>query len=69
MGGKVILVDNVLGEGAKLYFHVFISCHRCAKVEIFMSMQRYFAPGVLIVLFQRIFVVVKSAVRVVSSPG
>ena len=34
-----------------------------------MSAQAYLAPGVLIVLFHRIFDVVRSAVWVVNSPG
>ena len=49
--------------------HVFVSAHGCLEVHVSISAHAYQALGVLIVEFQSIFAVVRSAVGVVSSPG
>lgn len=32
---EVVLLYDVLGENVEGHFHVFISCHGCAEVEVF----------------------------------
>ena len=51
------------------HFHIFESLHGCFQIHIFMSTHIYIACGVLITIFHNIFVVVRSAVLVMSSSG
>eukprot|EP00956_Cyclotella_meneghiniana_P018826 scaffold31709_cov41-Cyclotella_meneghiniana.AAC.16 len=54
----------------EIFYSIFVEGGTVVVGEnILGSRSAYLAPGVLIVLFHRIFDVVRSAVRVVNSPG
>ena len=66
---KFIMLVDVVRHLRKFQSHVFVTQHWHAKIGFFMSIVKYFAPGVDMTLLMRSLRVSRSTVGVPASNG